>query len=61
MGERWNAYGGSVGKPEGKRPLGGHKHRLEDIIKMDVDWINLAHDRDKWPAFMIAVMNFRVL
>jgi len=25
-----------VGKPEGKRPLGRYTHRLEDIIKMDI-------------------------
>jgi hypothetical protein len=36
-----------VGKPEGKRPLGRRRHRLEDNIKMDLgerewgamDWI----------------------
>jgi hypothetical protein len=26
MGEKRNAYGVLVGKPEGKRPLGSHKH-----------------------------------
>jgi len=38
-----SAYGGSrgiygilVGKPEGKRPLGRHRHRWEDNIKMDL-------------------------
>ena len=25
-----------VGKPEGKRPLGRHRHRWEDNIKMDL-------------------------
>jgi len=50
-----------VGKPEGKRLLGGHKHRLEDTIKIDVDWINLAHDREKWWALLMAVMKLRVL
>jgi hypothetical protein len=41
-----------VRKPEGNRPLGRHKHRWEDIIRIDpkeigwkfVDWINLAQD-----------------
>ena len=32
MGER--SIQGLVGKPEGKRPLGRHRHRWEDIIKM---------------------------
>jgi hypothetical protein len=39
MGERWNAYGVSMGKPEGKWPIGGNKHRLEDTIKMDLEEI----------------------
>jgi hypothetical protein len=25
-----------VGKPEGKRPLGRHRHRRDDNIKMDI-------------------------
>jgi hypothetical protein len=45
-----------VGKPEGKRPLGGPRRRWGDNIKMDlfrkigldgVVWINLAQDRDR--------------
>ena len=39
-----------VGKPEGKRPLGRHRRRWEDNIKMNLqemgcrgmDWIGLA-------------------
>jgi hypothetical protein len=44
-----------VGKPEGKRPLGRPRHKLEDNITMGlneiwwevVDWIHLAQDRDQ--------------
>jgi hypothetical protein len=40
-----------VGKPEGKRPLGKHRRRWDDNIKMDLaeiewgdmDWIDLAN------------------
>jgi hypothetical protein len=34
VGERRGAYRGLMGKPEGKRSLGKHRHRLEDNIKM---------------------------
>ena len=36
MGERRGAYSFSVGKPEGKRPLGRPKRRWEENIKMDL-------------------------
>jgi hypothetical protein len=53
MGERRGAYRALVGKPEGRRPLVRPRRKWEDNIKMDlrevgwgdVDWINLAQDR----------------
>jgi hypothetical protein len=36
MGEMRNAYSILAGKPEGKRPLGRHKHRWQDNIRMDL-------------------------
>ena len=57
-----------MGKPEGKRPLGRPRRRWVDNIRMYlqevgggyVDWIGLAHDRDRWRALVRAVMNLRV-
>jgi hypothetical protein len=57
-----------VGKPEGKRPLGTPRHKWEDNIKMDLqevvgnfgDWMELAQDRDRWPALASTVRNLRV-
>jgi len=36
MGKRRGVYRVLAGKPEGKRPLGRHRHRWEDNIKMDL-------------------------
>jgi hypothetical protein len=69
MGEERKVYKVSVGKPEGKRPLGRPRRRREDGIRMDLgetflgglDWIRLAQDTDRWRAVVSAVMNLRVL
>jgi hypothetical protein len=70
-----NAYGERRGvnrvlmeKPEGKRPLGRPRRRWEDNIMMalqevgcgDMDWIDLAQDRDRLRVFVNEVMNLRV-
>ena len=67
-GERRGVYRVSVGKPEGKRPLGRPRRRWEDNNKMDfqkmecegVDWIELAQDSDRRRPLVYAVMNLRV-
>ena len=68
MGWACSAYEGSVywvlvGKHKGKRPLGRHRRRWEDNIKMDLqkvcwggmDWIDLAQDRDRWRALVCGI------
>jgi hypothetical protein len=56
MEERKGAHRTTVGKSKGRRPLGRHRRRWEDNIKMNVwevgwaggaDWIHLAQDRDR--------------
>jgi hypothetical protein len=68
IGDRRSVYRVLVGKPEGKRSLGRSRRRWEDNIKMDLqevrcegmEWIEVAHNRDRWRALVTVVMNFRV-
>jgi hypothetical protein len=68
MGEKRNAYRILVGKPERKRPLGRPRCRWVDNIKMDLrkivlddmDWFDVAEDRDQWWAVVNTVINLRV-
>jgi hypothetical protein len=65
MGEKRNPCSVLVGKPEGKIPLGRPRHRWVDNIKMDfrwdeMDWTDLAQDRDQWRALLSTEMNLRV-
>ena len=68
MGEDRGVHRVLVGKPEGKRPLGGPRRRWEDNIKMDVqevgrgrgDWMELAQYMDGWRSLVGTAMNFRV-
>jgi hypothetical protein len=55
-------------KPEGRRPLGRPRRRWDDNNMLyiqevgcgDVDWKELAQDRDRWWELVNAVMNLRV-
>jgi hypothetical protein len=68
MGEKRNAYRILVGNLEGKRPLGRPRRRWVENIKMDLieigwndmDWIDLAQDRDQWRALVKALMKLLV-
>ena len=54
-------------KPEGKRPLGGPRHRWEDNIKMDIQEVGWGHELDcsgsgwgRWLALVRTVMNLQL-
>ena len=57
-----------TGKPTGKRPLGRHRRRWEDNIRMDLqeiginagNWVDSTQDRDYWRAVVKAALNPRV-
>jgi hypothetical protein len=68
MGEKRKVYRLLVGKPEGNRPLGRPRCRWMDNIRMDlgevgwgdVDWIDVAKDRNRWRALVNSILNLRV-
>jgi hypothetical protein len=69
MEEDRKLYRGLMGKPVGMRPLGRPRCRWEDGIRMDfrefvwggsVDWIQLAHNRERWQSVVNTVMKVRV-
>ena len=57
-----------MAKPEGQKPCGRPRRRWENNIKMDLqevrwvdmDWIDLAWDRDRWRALINVAMNLLV-
>jgi hypothetical protein len=68
-GRQERLYKVLVWRTKGKRSLGRPRRRRGVNIKMDhqemvwggMDWIDLAQSRDRWPALVNAVMDFRVL
>ena len=68
MGESRGTHRVLVWKPEGRRPLGRPWRRWKDNIKMNLrgrrmermDWTELAQGRERWRAFMNAVMKPRM-
>ena len=49
-----------TGKPTGKRPMGRLRRRWEDNIRMDLEEIDSAQDRNYWRALVNVALNLRV-
>jgi hypothetical protein len=68
MGEKKNAFRLSVGKPEGKRPLGRPRRKWVNNIRTDhvdvgwddVDWISLTPDKNRLRALVNSELNLRI-
>jgi hypothetical protein len=64
MGDWKIAYGVLEGKRERQKPVRIPSRRWEYDIKMDLQELGWGHDmaqvRDRWRAFVNAVMNLRV-
>jgi hypothetical protein len=65
MGEKGGAYSVLLGKPGGKSHLEevgvDGSIILKWITKQWNRWHGMAHDMDRWRAFVCAVMNLRIL
>jgi hypothetical protein len=48
-----------MGRPRGRWEV-NNKMDLQEVGCRGMDWIGLAHDRDRWRALVNAVMNVRV-
>jgi len=67
IGDRRGAYRVLVGKHEGKKPRERPRRRWrknitmkpQEVEWMGKDWIDLAQNRDRCRAFVMAVMNLR--
>ena len=68
MEEGRSAFKILTGKATGKRPLGRHRRRWEDSIRMDLEeidinawnWVDSIQVRDYWRALVNATLNLRV-
>ena len=68
MEEGRSAFKILTGKPTQKRPLGRHRRRWEDNIRMDLkkicintrNWVDSTQDKDYWRALVNAALNLRV-
>ena len=64
MGNRRGAYRVLVRRPDAKRQLRRYRHRgenniigdLQEMGRRRIDWIDMAHFRDRWRALINAVM-----
>jgi hypothetical protein len=68
MGVKRTVYRIVVGKPERTTPLGGPGHSCVGSINLDLrekgwgdmDWIDLAQDRDQWRALVNTIRKLLV-